>query len=167
MWKTWSLQCAVSLQKYYLTNLGGAGHRCSSGHRLFGHSDGGVFWTCSLDSCSTIGRADSTVDTGAEVTAISDFSFRYLNGVHLHHASKVLYGPDHSHLDVLGKFSPTLAIEASRTVRTTQQDVYVVKRLILLGLPAIQALQIRHNGAELQRKDYFRISWNISWPGYT
>ena len=24
-------------------------------------TDGGVFWTCGLDSCSTIGRADSTV----------------------------------------------------------------------------------------------------------
>ena len=84
------------------------------------------------------------VDSGAEVTAISDFSFRQLNGVHLHHASKVLYGPDHSRLDVLRKFSPTLTIEASRTVRTTQQDVYIVKGLKcnLLGLPAIQALQL-------------------------
>ena len=56
----------------------------------------------------------------------------------------MLYELDHSCLDVLRKFSPTLTIEASRTVRTTQQDVYIVKGLKcnLLGLPAIQALQL-------------------------
>ena len=30
------------LQEYYLTNLSGGGHGCSSGHKLLGHSDGGV-----------------------------------------------------------------------------------------------------------------------------
>ena len=81
-------------------------------------SSGPAVWTVA------VGLDEQTVhfkvDTGAEVTAISDFSFRQLNGFHLRHASKVLYGPDHSRLDVLRKFSPTLTIEASRTVRTTQ-----------------------------------------------
>ena len=80
------------------------------------------------------------VDTGAEVTAISDFSYRQLKGIHLNTASRVLCGPDHSRLKVLGQFKSTLGVKE----RTIQQDIFVVKGLKsnLLGLPAIQALQL-------------------------
>ena len=80
------------------------------------------------------------VDTGAEVTAISDFSYRQLKGIQLNTASRVLCGPDHSRLKVLGQFKSTLGVKE----RTIQQDIFVVKGLKsnLLGLPAIQALQL-------------------------
>ena len=41
------------------------------------------------------------LDTGAEVTAMSDLSYRKLQGVCMSRASRVLFGPDHTHLNVL------------------------------------------------------------------
>ena len=51
------------------------------------------------------------LDTGAEVTAISDFSFRKLKGIHLQKVSKVLHGPDRSPLSVLGQFTQPLTVK--------------------------------------------------------
>ena len=51
---------------------------------------------------------DFKVDTGAEVTAISDLSYRELCGANMFKANKMVYGPDNSKLDVLGQFMQTL-----------------------------------------------------------
>ena len=48
------------------------------------------------------------VDTSAEVTAISDLSYRELCDVNMSKVNKMLYGPDNSKLDVLGQFLQTL-----------------------------------------------------------
>ena len=103
------------------------------------------------------------VDTGAEVTAISDFSYRQLKGVRLHTANRVLYGPDHTRLEVLGQFSPTLGVKERRT----QQIVYVVKGLKsnLLGLPAIQALQLLTARLGTVQEQSYRDKIISEYPG--
>ena len=80
------------------------------------------------------------LDTGAEVTAIKEETFRSLSNVQLKESTKVLYGPAHQPLKVLGQFSGTL----SNGHVSSMQTVFVVKDLKtnLLGLPAINALQL-------------------------
>ena len=82
------------------------------------------------------------IDTGAEVTAISEDTFRQLGGVRLQRPSKVLYGPARHTLDVLGQYMTTLRHEQSSSL----QPVFVVRGLKnnLLGLPAVVALQLIH-----------------------
>ena len=48
------------------------------------------------------------IDTGAEVTAISEETFRQLGGASLQRPRNVLYGPARHTLDVLGQFMTTL-----------------------------------------------------------
>ena len=80
------------------------------------------------------------LDTGAEVTAISEQTFQRLGGVRLLTATKVLYGPARHTLDVLGQFTTTLR----HGDHSTAQSVFVVRGLKnnLLGLPAIVSLQL-------------------------
>ena len=80
------------------------------------------------------------LDTGAEVTAISEEVYQMLPRVKLLKASKVLYGPTQQRLKVLGQFTAQLSVEE----RKSNQAVFVVRGLQrnLLGLPAIQALQL-------------------------
>ena len=80
------------------------------------------------------------LDTGAQVSAISEETYRGLNGVHLKKSSKVLYGPARHALDVVGQFTATLHYRQ----RPTKQRVFVVRDLQanLLRLPAIIALQL-------------------------
>ena len=51
------------------------------------------------------------IDTGAEVTAISEETFRQLGGASLQRPRNVLYGPARHTLDVLGQFMTTLRYE--------------------------------------------------------
>ena len=80
------------------------------------------------------------LDTGAEVTAIKEETFRSLRRVHLKESTKRLYGPAHQSLNVLGQFCSTLSNGQASSVQT----IFVVKDLQtnLLGLPAITALQL-------------------------
>ena len=82
------------------------------------------------------------IDTGAEVTAISEDTFRQLGGLRLQRPSKVLYHPARHTLDVLEQFMTTLRHEQSSSL----QPVFVVRGLKnnLLGLPAVVALQLIH-----------------------
>ena len=79
------------------------------------------------------------VDSGADVTVISDKDFERFTGVKLENAKKVLCGPGKSKLDVLRKFRCTM-----ETKKCSVQDVYVVRglSLALLGRPAIESLRI-------------------------
>lgn len=85
------------------------------------------------------------LDTGAEVTVISETMYETLGAPLLEKPSKALYGPTHQSLKVLGQFTGTLKHQD----RSSTQAVFVVRNLKmnLLGLPAITSLQL------LQRVD--------------
>ena len=85
-------------------------------------------------------EVDFKLDTGAEVTAISDAVHQTLKDATLSKPSKILYGPDRTPLAVTGEFVQTLTYN----LKTAQQQIFVVKGLKtnLLGLPAITALQL-------------------------
>ena len=80
------------------------------------------------------------LDTGAEVTAISEGALSHLGQIQLHKPEKVLCGPDRKELDVVGCTTVTLAYRGN----TTSQTAYIIRELKnnLLGLPAIQSLHL-------------------------
>ena len=100
----------------------------------------------SLTSWTTTIRVNSTdilfkLDTGAEVTAISKKAFLSIeNTPELQNSTRLLYGPEHKPLSVVGQFSATLQHESDDS--TCNQQIFVVEGLTrnLLGLPAIVAL---------------------------
>ena len=85
------------------------------------------------------------VDTGADVTAISESA--YNSALHrtpqLAASRRILKGPDGRPLDVVGCFNTTLSIH-SPSDRSSRHTVYVVRGLHspLLGRPAITALRV-------------------------
>ena len=89
-----------------------------------------------------VGSQDTTfkIDTGAEVTAVSEESFRKLKGKDLKEPSRLLYGPGRQPLNVLGHFTESLHYKQKSSV----QKIFVVKglRTNLLGLPAITSLDL-------------------------
>ena len=88
------------------------------------------------------------MDTGAEVTAITEETFQHLQPSQIFTPSKTLYGPLQCPLNTVGKFPGTLSHQGKSTV----QPVFVVNSLKtnLLGLPAITSLEltIRINSTE-------------------
>ena len=80
------------------------------------------------------------LDTGAEVTAISEETHEILKRPKLTKPSKKLHGPARQALDVLGQFTATLRHDG----HSTTQIIYVVRGLgsNLLGLPAISELHL-------------------------
>ena len=72
------------------------------------------------------------IDTGAEVTVISEKDYRSLEGT--------LYGPTRKALNTIGRTK--LKLTKASTSKTTTEYVYVVRNLKvnLLGLPAVTAL---------------------------
>lgn len=93
--------------------------------------------TISVDGLSTTFK----IDTGAEVTAISERTFEKLPcRPQLNTPSKTLRGPSSHVLDVAGQFQSKLKHNNNESI----QEIYVVKGLKnnLLGLPAITALQL-------------------------
>ena len=84
------------------------------------------------------------VDTSAEVTAISDSTWKSMDIVMLLEETEVsLYGPDQTRLNILGKINLSLTYQG----RYCMQDVYIIKDLKsdLLGLPAIKELELLFN----------------------
>ena len=81
------------------------------------------------------------LDTGAEVSVISEKTYRNVGQPALHAPDKMLFGASHCPLQVLGYCKAKLWYKNSRT---SVQTVYVVKGLSsnLLGLPAITALNL-------------------------
>ena len=80
------------------------------------------------------------LDTGAEVTAVSEETYEKLGKPTLNAPGKMLYGPSRHPLRVLGQFHCDL----SHKRKSTTQPVFVVEGLKsnLLGLPAIVALSL-------------------------
>ena len=80
------------------------------------------------------------IDTGADVTVISETTWKAVGGPELSAPDRTLRGPDSSIIATLGKFRGTFA-------RGTQQavgEIYVAKKLTksLLGRPTIQDLDL-------------------------
>lgn len=77
------------------------------------------------------------LDTGAEVSAISEQTYQHIGEPELH---TPLSGPSQQPLEVLGQFVGTLTHNSN----VSKQKVFVVKHLKtnLLGLPAIKALHL-------------------------
>ena len=116
-------------------------------------AEGSIWDTAFLDTVSNSGEKSWLIsikvnnidvkfklDTGAEVTAISEETFQLLNNCTLGHPEKNLYGPSRQPLEGLGKFEGKLAYDNKLTI----QPVYVVNKLKmnLLGLPAITSLNL-------------------------
>ena len=80
------------------------------------------------------------LDTGAEVTAVSEQTYKSLTGIKLQKPSRVLYGPARQALDVIGQFTEKITHQH----RSAQQTVFVVQGLktYLLGFPAITSLHL-------------------------
>ena len=80
------------------------------------------------------------VDTGVEVTAVSEQAYRALGRMKLEKTSKTLFGPTKISLQVMGQIQATLR----DAEHTCQQTVYVVNGLRnnLQGFPAIQAFHL-------------------------
>lgn len=78
------------------------------------------------------------IDTGADVTVLSEDEFQKGQFPELESAKKVLQGPGQTPITVRGKFTATIGTYS----KSTTQEVYVVPGLkfSLLGRPAIQAL---------------------------
>ena len=82
------------------------------------------------------------LDTGAEVTVITEEAHRMLEMPKLQKPSKALYGPTSTALRTLGQFTSTLSVNN----KTSEETIFVVQGLKtnLLGLPAITSLQLVH-----------------------
>lgn len=80
------------------------------------------------------------MDTGAEVTAITEKTYKDVGSPKLHPPVKRLCGPSHQPLNVLGKFSGTLSCNDKSSTHT----IYVLRNLKtnLIGLPAITSLRM-------------------------
>ena len=82
------------------------------------------------------------LDTGAEVTAVSEATYCKLRGVNLQKATRSLRGPAGQPLKVLGRF--TKKITHTKTKSSSREVIYVVRGLEsnLLGFSAIQNLRL-------------------------
>ena len=80
------------------------------------------------------------MDTGAEVTAISEESYRNLGKHQLTPPEKILYGPSRQPLQVIGQFIGEISYKG----KSINHPVFVVAGLKtnLLGLPAITSLNL-------------------------
>ena len=80
------------------------------------------------------------IDTGADVSVISEDQYQKLKTPGLQPSSKSLVGPSQDKLQVCGKFTGTLTYKSN----SVKQEVYVVKglRKPLIGRPAITALKL-------------------------
>ena len=80
------------------------------------------------------------IDTGADVTVISEMTWKAVGGPELSAPDRTLRGPDSSIIATLGKFCGTFA----RGTRQAVGEVYVAKKLTksLLGRPTIQDLDL-------------------------
>ncbi len=101
-------------------------------------SDKGSVWFTNLSLQGK--KVQFKMDTGAEVTVISEKAYHTLSTGKLQKASRNLFGPTHQPLAIMGQFDGIL----QRGKLSYTEKIYVVKNLHnnLLGLPAIDALQL-------------------------
>ena len=96
------------------------------------------FWTADVKVNNV--TVTFKVDTGAEVTAISEETLTTLGSPQVTNPNKKLCGPNGQPLSLIGSLTVTM----SQRQHECQQDIFVVKQLKhnLLGLPAIKALYL-------------------------
>ena len=105
--------------------------------------------------------------TGADVTAISEESYKSIKGKggKLVKPSKLLQGPSNQPLPVVGEFIGSLAYEG----RSKKHQIFVVKGLKnnLLGLPAIRSmgLVVRVNEVTSSYKDKILVQYPALFRG--
>ena len=103
-----------------------------------------VFKRITWSSKISVGGKELTfkLDTGAEVTVITEEAHRMLEMPKLQKPSKALYGPTSTALRTLGQFTSTLSVNN----KTSEETIFVVQGLKtnLLGLLAITSLQLVH-----------------------
>ena len=108
-----------------------------------GDNDPGESWTATL----LVNKIpiDFHIDTGAEVTLISQSAYKAIGSPPLFVSRKNLKGPSGNNLPVDGWFHGTLATRCPQQCET-KQEVYVIGQLsrCLLGQPAIRALDLVH-----------------------
>ena len=97
-------------------------------------------WTSTLQIAGK--KIQFKLDTGAEVTAVSEATYRNLRRVNLQKANRPLRGPAGQPLKVLGQFTKKITHNKSKT--SSSEVIYVVQGLKsnLLGFPAIQNLHL-------------------------
>ena len=80
------------------------------------------------------------IDTGADVSAISEATFNQLEGLSLVHSDCHLSGPSQYQLQVTGKFTATLKYGT----KEIKENIFIVKKLqrALLGRPVIESLHL-------------------------
>ena len=80
------------------------------------------------------------IHTGADMTAVSETTFKKLDGVTLRQTNKSLCGLDKHKLQVCGQFTGTLTYKQTEVC----QEIFVVQGLqqALMGRPAIEALHL-------------------------
>ena len=80
------------------------------------------------------------LDTGAEVTAVSEETYKRVYGKRLQRSMRVLHGPSYQSLQVLGQFRGRLTVKNL----SRQETIFIVRGLKnnLLGLPALTALKL-------------------------
>ena len=85
-------------------------------------------------------RVTFKVDTGAQVTAVGEDTYKSLDPGPLKKPSKVLYGPTQQRLNAIGQFSAKITVGS----RMCKQTIFVVRglRRNLMGLPAITSLDV-------------------------
>ena len=91
------------------------------------------------------------IDTGAEVTVISEKVYDTLEKTKLEKPSEVLYGPAHQPYEVLGQFSGNLV----HREHSHLEDIFVVRDLhnnlrglkAITGLHLIQRVNATHQGS--------------------
>lgn len=99
-------------------------------------SNGDTSWTSTLRIAGK--RIQFKLDTGAEVTAISESTYQKLSKIPLQKPSRSLQGPAGQSLTVLGQFTRRI----SHAKRSSNEVIFVVRGLKnnLLGFPAIKNL---------------------------
>ena len=102
------------------------------------NSNGQACWTAKIRVCSQ--DIPFKLDTGAEVTAISEKCYADLKNPRLRKPTKVLYGPGRKPLDLVGEMTTKVSYKGM----SSTQQIFVVRGLNvnLLGLPAITALRL-------------------------
>ena len=85
-------------------------------------------------------KVNFKVDTGVEITAISERNYRELKTPQLEKARRKLYGPERHPLRVIGQFNGKVSYNGKESIET----IFVVAglRTNLLDLPAIIALKL-------------------------
>jgi len=104
------------------------------------------------------------INTGADVSAISQMTFKQLQGASLISPNHCLSGQGQDYLHVFGQFTATLTDGA----KETQEVIFIVKNLqkSLLGRPGIEALDLVPRINTLQGEEKFLLciqSFSKAW----